>query len=60
MKQTSTGDGRHPYLKGWRFWKTNQFWNSGSVTPSGVEYFNNSLEDMRLKEKQLTKLSGGK
>jgi hypothetical protein len=59
IRQSSSGDG-HPYMKGWRFWKDNQFWLNGSVTNKGVEYFNQSLEDMRMKERQLTKLSAGK
>jgi hypothetical protein len=50
----------HPYMRGYRFWKDNQFWNDGSVTKKGVEYFNQSLEEMRMGERQLTRLTAGK
>jgi hypothetical protein len=58
LQKTSSGEG-HPYLKGYRFWKDNRFWLNGSVTNKGVEYFEQSLEEMR-NDKVLTRLTGGK
>jgi hypothetical protein len=58
--KSSSGDNVHPYLKGFRFWNNQRFWNNGSVTKTGVQYFDNSLEEMRVNERSVTRLTGGK
>lgn len=44
-RKSSSGAGHH-YLKGYRFWSENQFWNTDYHTPKAKEYFNNSLNAM--------------
>jgi len=37
---------RHPYLKGYAFWRTAVFWETDSMTEKGKQYFRDSLDKM--------------
>lgn len=50
-KQKRSTNDRHPYMRGYRFWVDNQFWNSGVHSERSREYFNNSLAEMQQRDK---------
>lgn len=54
--RSSSGDGRHPYMKGFRFWSQNQFWNTGMYSEKAKEYYQKSLERMLSKDRVLARL----
>jgi hypothetical protein len=54
-RKSSSGDGHH-YLKGYRFWSQNQFWNTDYHTDKAREYFHKSLEVMQAKDRVLARL----
>jgi len=46
-RSTTVGsEQRHPYTRGYSFWKDNAFWENDSVTEKGKEYFRASLDKM--------------
>lgn len=55
VRKSSSGDG-HPYLKGFRFWSQNQFWNNDYHSSKAKEYFQNSLAVMQSKDRVLSRL----
>ena len=59
IAKSSSGSG-HPYLKGYRFWKENRFWDTPMYSQRAKEYYEVWLNDLRKNENQLTRLTAGK
>jgi len=44
---------RHPYLRGYEFWKKNRFWNAiKNLSPAGKQYYETWLSDLKQGDKQ--------
>ncbi len=56
VQKSSSNDSQHNYLKGYNFWKDNQFWNTNSITQKGREYFNDSLSRMQQNDRVLSRI----
>jgi len=54
--KVSTNDHKHPYLRGYGFWKNNQFWNTDFYSEKSKEYFNKSLAVMQAKDRVLARI----
>lgn len=59
LPRSSSGHG-HPYMRGFRFWNdSGAFWrNNYLYSESTKQKFETWLENMRLNERSLTKLTG--
>lgn len=55
-KITSSNSDKDPYRKGYVFWSTNQFWNTGMYSEKSREYFNDSLNRMQQNERVLSRV----
>lgn len=53
----SASDKRHPYLRGYKWWKDNVYWNNGMYTEKGKAYLNEFLNNMQKKDHKLSSVS---
>ncbi len=44
---------RHPYMRGYEFWKENRFWETiPGLTEAGRMYYENWLNDLKTSDKK--------
>jgi hypothetical protein len=57
--KNSSGDKKHPYLRGYVFWNTNRFWNESALYSEKTrKKMDAVVDDMQKREKSLTKVDG--